>query len=198
MTLSPLTLDFEKGGGLITVVTQDARTGEVLMVAHADKEAVARTQESREMHYTSRTRGAWHKGATSGNTQRVISLHADCDGDTLLARVVQNGTGACHTGAASCFDAPRTVLQRLADTIAVRKATPTQGSYTTKLLQDRNLRHKKIGEEMAELLTALSDTDKPRDTEEAADVIYHVLVALSALDIDLGAVEAVLAAREAK
>src|SRR5919107_2400645 len=96
------TLNFDKGGGLVTVVTQDARTGAVLMVAHADREALERTLASGEMHYRSRTRGAWHKGATSGNVQRVVSLSADCDGDAVLARVTPAGP-ACHTGAVSCF-----------------------------------------------------------------------------------------------
>src|SRR5829696_10392508 len=88
----------------VTVVTQDARTGAVLMVAHADREALEHTIATGEMHYRSRTRGLWHKGATSGNTQRVVSLSADCDGDAVLARVVPAGP-ACHTGTVSCFGA---------------------------------------------------------------------------------------------
>ena len=80
-------LDFTKGNGLVTVVTQDHLTGAVLMVAHADREALTRTLETGEMHYRSRTRGLWHKGATSGHVQRVVSLTADCDGDAVLARV---------------------------------------------------------------------------------------------------------------
>src|SRR5438105_462065 len=95
-------LNFDKGGGLVTVVAQDARTGSVLMVAHADREALERTLATGEMHYRSRSRGLWHKGATSGNVQRVVSLTADCDGDTVLARVEPAGP-ACHTGAISCF-----------------------------------------------------------------------------------------------
>src|SRR5512141_2284965 len=97
-------LDFARGNGLVTVVTQDAGTGQVLMVAHADREAIEKTSETGEMHYRSRSRGLWHKGATSGNTQRVVSLTADCDGDAVLARVVPAGP-ACHTGAVSCFGA---------------------------------------------------------------------------------------------
>src|SRR5918912_4410327 len=96
------TLNFDKGGGLVTVVAQDTRTGVVLMLAHADREALERTIETGEMHYRSRTRGLWHKGATSGNTQRVVSLTADCDGDAVLARVVPAGP-ACHAGSSSCF-----------------------------------------------------------------------------------------------
>src|SRR5512147_2222889 len=95
-------LDFTKQGGLVTVVAQDATTGAVLMVAHADREAIARTEATGEMHYLSRTRGPWHKGATSGNVQRVVSLSPDCDGDAVLARVTPAGP-ACHTGSTSCF-----------------------------------------------------------------------------------------------
>src|SRR5688572_31556787 len=102
MMLDLTSLNFDRDNGLVTVVTQDARTGAVLMVAHADREAIERTIETGEMHYRSRTRGAWHKGATSGHTQRVVSLTPDCDCDTVLARVRPAGP-ACHTGAVSCF-----------------------------------------------------------------------------------------------
>ena len=116
-------LDFAKGGGLVTVVAQDARSGAVLMVAHADREAMARTLMTGEMHYRSRTRGLWHKGATSGNVQRVVSLALDCDGDAVLARVLPAGP-ACHTGATSCFGdvalAGGDVLAELDRTIAAR------------------------------------------------------------------------------
>src|SRR5512147_1322499 len=98
-------LDFAKGAGVVTVVTQDARTGAVLMVAQADREALERTIASGDMHYRSRTRGAWHKGATSGNTQQVVALYADCDGDAVLA-VVEPAGPACHTGDRSCFGDP--------------------------------------------------------------------------------------------
>src|SRR5258708_25898354 len=96
------TIDFEKGAGVVTVIAQDSATGDVLMVAHADREALERTIASGEMHYRSRTRGPWHKGATSGNVQRVVSLTLDCDGDAVLARVAPAGP-ACHTGQRSCF-----------------------------------------------------------------------------------------------
>src|ERR671933_1345446 len=95
-------LDFAKGQGFVTIVAQDAVSGAVLMVARADREALERTIASGEMHYHSRTRGLWRKGETSGNTQRVVTLAADCDGDAVLARVVPAGP-ACHTGSASCF-----------------------------------------------------------------------------------------------
>src|SRR3954471_6893392 len=95
-------LDFAKGNGLVTVIAQDALSGVVLMVAHADREALERTIATGEMHYRSRTRGLWHKGATSGNIQRLISFSADCDNDAGPARVAPAGP-ACHTGARSCF-----------------------------------------------------------------------------------------------
>ncbi|MDB4907014.1 MAG: phosphoribosyl-ATP diphosphatase [Gemmatimonadetes bacterium] len=193
-------VNFEKGGGLATVVAQDARTGAVLMVAHTDREALERTISSGEMHYRSRSRGPWHKGATSGNTQRVVSLSLDCDGDAILARVEPRGP-ACHTGSVSCFG-PDALdveeLSRLAATIDARAAEQGSDGYTRKLLADRNLRLKKLGEETAELVVALSDRDTARAAEEGADLFYHVLVALRAEGVTLGDVRAVLAARSAK
>ena len=177
-------LDFEKGGGVVTVVAQDAMTGTVLMVASADREAVERSIQTGEMHYRSRSRGLWHKGATSGNVQRIVSLNADCDGDSLLALVLPAGP-ACHSGSRSCFgDAASScdALGALDQVIAVRAAAATGGdgsaadlsSYTQRLLGDRNLRLKKIGEESAELVVALADADRDRAAEEASDVLYHI------------------------
>jgi phosphoribosyl-AMP cyclohydrolase / phosphoribosyl-ATP pyrophosphohydrolase len=193
-------LNFEKGNGVVTVVAQDAASGVVLMVAGADREALERTLATGEMHYRSRTRGLWHKGATSGNVQRVVSLTADCDGDAVLARVMPAGP-ACHTGALSCFGeralAPD-ALSALDATIASRSSTesaPESPSYTRRLLGDRNLRLKKIGEEAAELVTACADGDVVRAREEAADLFYHALVALRAVGGSLSDVRAVLAAR---
>src|SRR5688500_17032461 len=141
-------LDFSKTAGVVTVVTQDARTGAVLMVAQADREALERTIATGEMHYQSRTRGLWHKGATSGNVQQVVSLHLDCDGDAVLARVRSDGP-ACHTGTRSCFGADALAadaLGALDATIASRHAEPIvpaaspsaeKPSYTRRLLGDR-------------------------------------------------------------
>ncbi len=198
------TLNFEKGGGLVTVIAQDAVTGRVLMVAHADREALATTLSTGEMHYHSRSRGLWRKGATSGHTQRVVSLAVDCDGDAVLARIASRGP-ACHTGAISCFDhgdalAGGDALSALDATLAARASTPaatTTPSYTQRLLSDRNLRLKKLGEESAELVAACADGDRARATEEAADLLYHTFVALRALDIEVDAVRHVLAARGA-
>lgn len=191
-------LDFSKGAGLVTVVTQDARTGTVLMVAHANRVALERTLASGEMHYHSRTRGLWHKGATSGNVQQVVSLAADCDGDAVLARVIPSGP-ACHTGSVSCFGSialgPDAVSALDAVITARMTAGQPSGSYTWRLLNDRNLRLKKLGEESAELVTACADADTERATEEAADLIYHALVALRATGGSFAGVQAVLTTR---
>ena len=193
-------LDFAKGNGLVTVVVQDAVSGTVLMVAHADREALERTVATGEMHFHSRTRGLWHKGATSGNTQRVLSLAPDCDGDAVLARVIPAGP-ACHTGVTSCFGdsaAPTNTLSALDAVIADRAAPDAKSgdeSYTRRLLADRNLRLKKIGEEAAELVLACADNDRPRCVEEAADLVYHILVALRAVGAGLDDLAAALEQR---
>lgn len=204
ITLDLDALDFAKGGGLITVVTQDAESGAVLMVAHANREALERTLASGEMHYTSRTRGLWHKGATSGNVQRVVSLTADCDGDAVLARVQPAGP-ACHNGTTSCFrDAALSAdaLSTLDSTIAARAASldasdpeSDQGSYTARLLRNRNLRLKKLGEEAVELSVACVEADGTRVVEEAADLLYHTLVAVRGAGATLRDVQRVLAGR---
>ncbi len=197
-------LNFAKGNGLLTVVTQDALTGAILMVAHADRDAVVRTLTTGEMHYTSRTRGSWHKGETSGNTQALVSLTADCDGDALLARVRPAGP-ACHEGTTSCFrDAAlaadalglldRTIAERAA-TLGAVAADAEQPSWTHRLLSDRNLRHKKLGEEAVDLTMACMDEDAARAAEEGADLIYHTLVALRAVGVSLDDVRRVLAQR---
>lgn len=192
MTFDLSALNFSKGRDLVTVVAQDARTGEVLMVAHADERAIRRTVETGEMHYHSRTRGLWHKGATSGNTQRVVELRADCDGDAVLARVVPAGP-ACHTGSRTCFgDVPADALSDLDATIDARAVAPDAASYTSSLLADRNARLKKIGEEAAEFVIACADGEAARATEEAADLLYHALVALHAAGGSLDGVRQVL------
>lgn len=193
-------LDFAKGDGFVTVVCQDHRTGAVLMVARADREALERTIATREMHYHSRTRGLWHKGATSGNVQRVVSLTPDCDADAVLARVIPAGP-ACHTGATSCFaeeGEAGDVLGALQQVVSSRQVTagPSGVSYTQRLLGDRNLRLKKLGEEASELAVACADGDASRATNEAADLIYHTMVALTALGVEWHAVQRVLAERK--
>lgn len=195
-------LDFAKHTGLVPVVAQDADSGRVLMVAFATREALERTLATGEMHFWSRSRGAlWKKGETSGNVLRLVSLHADCDGDTVLARVHPTGP-ACHTGEATCFGAgtdagPDATLASLDATLAARQRERPEGSYTVRLLEDENLRLKKLGEETAELVTALAKGDAERIPEEAADLLYHVLAALRGAGIPLGRVTAALEKRAA-
>lgn len=187
--------------GLVTVVAQDARDGRVLMVAWASHHALERSLATGEMHFWSRSRGQlWRKGETSGNVLRLVSLHADCDGDTVLARVVPTGP-ACHTGEATCFgdgadpEGLGAVLTELEVTLAARQAERPEGSYTVRLLDDENLRLKKLGEEIAELVTALAKGDRERTVGEAADVLYHVAAALRAAGVDLSDVAAALVER---
>lgn len=191
-------LDFATGGGLVTVVAQDASTGAVLMVALADREALEHTIATGEMHYHSRRRGLWHKGLTSGNVQLVQSLSADCDGDAILARVHQVGP-ACHTGDRSCFGSAALdadIVSTVDATIAARAREPSvRPSYSRRLLADRNLRLKKLGEECAELTVALADGDAQCAAEEAADLVYHMLAALRAVGLGIDDVRSVLARR---
>lgn len=198
-------LNFAKGNGLLTVVAQDAVSGAVLMVAHADRSAVEQTLSTGEMHYTSRTRGSWHKGATSGNVQAVVSLTADCDGDALLARVLPAGP-ACHEGTTSCFrdvalaadelgTLDQTIAARATAMLASEPASTDRPSWTQRLLSDANLRHKKLGEEAVELTMACMEKDQVRAAEEGADLIYHTLVALRAVGVSLDDVRRVLHAR---
>jgi phosphoribosyl-AMP cyclohydrolase / phosphoribosyl-ATP pyrophosphohydrolase len=173
-------VDFAKRDGVVIVVAQDADDGRVLMVAEADRNALEKTIESKQMWYRSRARGSWHKGATSGNVQRLVELRLDCDGDSILALVRPAGP-ACHTGEVSCFGAYNPDhIARLDGVIESRRISNVDGSYTAKLLGDRNLRLKKIGEEATELIMACMESDGSRAADEAADLLYHTAVALAA------------------
>lgn len=186
------TLNFDERG-LVPVVAQDDAGGRVLMVAWANRDALARTVETGEVHFWSRSRSEiWRKGETSGNVLQLLALYADCDGDTVLALVRPSGP-ACHTGDVSCFGDGATptaagTLQALWSVIEERASTLPEGSYTTRLLGDENLRLKKLGEETAELIVALTRTDRERVPEEAADLLYHLLAALKGAGVALSAV----------
>ena len=179
--------------GLVPVVAQDAAGAKVLMVAWANREALDRTVASGEVHFWSRSRGEiWRKGETSGNVLRLVALYADCDGDTVLALVNPSGP-ACHTGDETCFGDGATPaadgrLDTLWSVIEERAKTLPEGSYTTRLLGDENLRLKKLGEETAELIVALARADHERISEEAADLFYHLLAALKGAGVELHAV----------
>ena len=165
---------------------QNHTTGDVLMLAFANRAALEKTLETGQMHFWSRRRNElWRKGATSGNTLALVSLHADCDADTVLARVTPAGP-TCHTGESTCFgEGAGSTLGRLDRTLASRGDLRPEGSYTVELLDDENLRLKKLGEETAELVAALAIGNSGRAVEEAADLLYHVLVALRASGVDV-------------
>ncbi|HEX6388820.1 MAG TPA: bifunctional phosphoribosyl-AMP cyclohydrolase/phosphoribosyl-ATP diphosphatase HisIE [Solirubrobacteraceae bacterium] len=187
--------------GLVPVVIQDWNTGEVLTLAYANALAVEKTRETGELHLWSRSRNElWHKGATSGNTQTVRALRVDCDGDALLALVEPNGP-ACHTGERTCFftgdmvPAPHEVLPALERTLRVRQAERPPGSYTVQLLDDPPFVGEKVMEEAEEVARAAREESDDRVDNEAADVIYHLLVLLRARDRSIVDVERVLDAR---
>jgi len=198
--------------GLVPAVVQDITTGQVLMVAWMNKEALQRTRETGQVHFWSRSRQEmWHKGATSGNIMHVREMRVDCDADTLLLQVDPAGP-ACHTGHRSCFfrrsgafDEPsmgrdfggRQVLRSLFATIRDRQANPQPGSYTAYLLdsgEDEIL--KKVGEEAIEVIIAAKGQGDERLTAEVADLFYHLLVLLAAQGLDLADVEAELVRRQ--
>ncbi|HYP49238.1 MAG TPA: bifunctional phosphoribosyl-AMP cyclohydrolase/phosphoribosyl-ATP diphosphatase HisIE [Thermoleophilaceae bacterium] len=187
--------------GLAPCVVQDARTGEVLTLAYMNGEALERTRESGEMHFWSRSRGElWHKGATSGNVQRLLRLRWDCDADALLALVEPAGP-ACHTGERSCFHngnlelAPAEALPALERTIAERRATPPAGSYTAELLADPARIGEKVLEEAEEVARAARAESDERVAEEAADLLYHLAVLLASRGLTLADAYEVLGAR---
>ena len=188
--------------GLVPVVVQDWRTGEVLTLAYANAEAVARTRESGELHLWSRSRNElWHKGATSGNTQAVRALRLDCDGDALLALVEPAGP-ACHTGARTCFHngeagvrAPHEALPDLERTLVDRQRERPEGSYTVQLLDDPPFIGEKVREEAEEVSRAAREETDDRVDEEAADVLYHLTVLLRSRGRDLADAEEVLLGR---
>jgi phosphoribosyl-ATP pyrophosphohydrolase/phosphoribosyl-AMP cyclohydrolase len=178
--------------GLVPVVIQDWNSGEVLTLAYANAEAVARTRETGELHLWSRSRDElWHKGATSGNTQAVKALRVDCDGDALLALVEPAGP-ACHTGERTCFftgdlepPAPHEVLPALERTLRARQAERPEGSYTVALLDDPGHIGEKVQEEAEEVARAAREETDERVDSEAADVLYHLLVLLRSRDRSL-------------
>jgi phosphoribosyl-AMP cyclohydrolase / phosphoribosyl-ATP pyrophosphohydrolase len=184
--------------GLIPAIIQDARTGEVLTLAYMNQESLNRTRESGETWLWSRSRNElWHKGATSGNTQRVVAITEDCDSDALVVSVIPNGP-ACHTGARSCFHGtpPRT-LDRLMNVLRDRREKRPEGSYTAKLFSGgRGRIAKKIGEEATEVVIAALSETRDRMISEIADLVFHVTVLMADEAIDWSEIEGELAQRE--
>lgn len=197
--------------GLVPVIAQDRRSGDVLMLAWATREALTRTRASGLAHYWSRSRQAlWRKGETSGHEQRVAEIRLDCDADAVLYRVDQQGP-ACHTGTPTCFatritpeggtasepDPGGHLLTRLASTIARRAEERPPGSYTVTLL-DHGLAKvsQKVGEEAVETVVAAHAESDERLANEAADLLFHLLVLLRARGVSLDTVLRTLEARE--
>jgi phosphoribosyl-AMP cyclohydrolase / phosphoribosyl-ATP pyrophosphohydrolase len=188
--------------GLVPCVVQDWNTGEVLTLAYMNDEALRRTRQTGELHLWSRSRGEpWHKGETSGNVQRVRALRLDCDGDTLLALVEPTGP-ACHTGERTCFHrgelhpgAPYETLPALERTLSERARERPQGSYTVELLDDPARVGEKVIEEAEEVVRAAREESAARVDEEAADVLYHLLVLLRSRERSLTDAQRVLDGR---
>ncbi len=181
--------------GLVAAIAQDYLDGTVLMMAWMNREALAKTLETGQAWYWSRSRQElWHKGATSGHFQKVRSLRYDCDSDAILLTIEQVGDIACHTGERSCFHQvsdrklapPADTLSGLYDTIRDRRDNPNESSYTCQLFAGGdNKILKKIGEEAAEVVMACKDDEPHAIASEAADLLYHTLVALAHHNVDL-------------
>jgi phosphoribosyl-ATP pyrophosphohydrolase/phosphoribosyl-AMP cyclohydrolase len=190
------------GDGLVPCVVQDWATGEVLTLAYMNELALARTRDTGELHLWSRSRAEqWHKGATSGNVQKVRALRVDCDGDSLLALVEPAGP-ACHTGERTCFHrgeldpgAPYETLPALERTIVARAHERPSGSYTVELLDDPARIGEKVMEEAEEVARAAREEADERVDEEAADVLYHLLVLVHSRGRALADAERVLDGR---
>ncbi|MFY9069657.1 bifunctional phosphoribosyl-AMP cyclohydrolase/phosphoribosyl-ATP diphosphatase HisIE [Aliarcobacter butzleri] len=206
-------IDWEKMNNLIPVITQDAKTNEVLMLAYMNKEALELTIKTNYAHYFSRSKQRiWKKGESSNHLQEIVEILVDCDNDTLLLKVNQTGV-ACHTGRKSCFytnlktdkiisdveintTAAYGVIDTLYHTICKRKDEDVSKSYTAKLLKgNQNSMLKKIVEEAGEFTFAVKDDNEEEIIYEAADVTYHVLVALASKNINPDRVKQELARR---
>jgi phosphoribosyl-ATP pyrophosphohydrolase/phosphoribosyl-AMP cyclohydrolase len=185
--------------GLVPCVVQDCNSGEVLTLAYMNELALQRTRATGELHLWSRSRQElWHKGATSGNTQAVRALRIDCDGDALLALVEPAGP-ACHTGERSCFyrgelEPPlaHETLPALERTLRARASERPADSYTVELLDDPKRIGEKVMEEAEEVARAAREESDERVAEEAADVVYHLLVLLHSRGLALADAEGVL------
>jgi phosphoribosyl-ATP pyrophosphohydrolase/phosphoribosyl-AMP cyclohydrolase len=188
--------------GLVPCVVQDWLTGEVLTLAYMNAESLRLTRATGETHFFSRSRQElWHKGQTSGNVQAVKAIRYGCEGNSLLVLVEPAGP-ACHTGERTCFHrgelepaAPHEVLPALERIIVARAAERPDGSYTAKLLADRDLNGNKVREEADEVARAACEESDDRLAEEAADVLYHLAVLLHGRELSLADAERILDGR---
>ncbi|MCG8432598.1 MAG: bifunctional phosphoribosyl-AMP cyclohydrolase/phosphoribosyl-ATP diphosphatase HisIE [Gammaproteobacteria bacterium] len=196
-------LDWKKMQGLLPAIVQDAHTRRILMLGYMNQEALRQTLEIGEAVFYSRSkRRLWRKGETSGNVLSVKSVVADCDGDTLLVIAEPSGP-VCHLGAPSCFESNpdfeangAAFLEKLENVIADRKTASPDSSYTARLFASgANRIAQKLGEEAVETVLAGASEDASELVNEAADLIYHLLVLLQARDVSLTSVTDELAAR---
>ncbi len=192
-------LDFSKGDGLIPAIIQDDKTTQVLMLGYMSKESLEQTLADKKVTFFSRSKQRlWTKGETSGNFLLLKSIKIDCDKDTLLIRVDPVGP-VCHTGSDTCFDEPNidsNFLRHLQKVIQDRKENPSEQSYTSKLFQRGiNKVAQKVGEEAVELVIEAKDDNKDLFLNEAADLMYHYLVLLTAKGYQLEEVVDILKER---
>ncbi len=202
-----MTIDFEKGGGLVPAIVQDAVTRKVLMLGYMNEEAYRLTLDRGLVTFFSRSRNRiWTKGETSGNFLQLREMLADCDGDTLLVKAIPSGP-VCHTGADTCFgeeNEPSEIsspefLFYLESVIRDRRSNPVEGSYTNHLFsRGLNKIAQKVGEEAVELVIEAKDNDKELFLGEAADLVYHFLVLLAQKDTTLSEVIDVLKDRHSR
>ncbi|MFH1212637.1 MAG: bifunctional phosphoribosyl-AMP cyclohydrolase/phosphoribosyl-ATP diphosphatase HisIE [Candidatus Neomarinimicrobiota bacterium] len=198
-----MNIDFDKNDGLVPAIIQDAATGKVLMLGYLNRESYEQTVASGRVTFFSRSRKTlWTKGETSGNFLNVREILTDCDGDTLLIKVKPAGP-TCHTGADTCFNeenvAPQSFIYELEKIIRDRRINPQAGSYTNKLF-DAGIKRiaQKVGEEATEVVIDAVSDNVSRMKEEAADLLYHLLVLLNAQDVALDEIMTVLEKRHRK
>jgi phosphoribosyl-ATP pyrophosphohydrolase/phosphoribosyl-AMP cyclohydrolase len=184
---------------LIPAIVRDAKSGAILTLAYMNEESLAKTRETGETWFWSRSRNElWHKGATSGNTQRVVHIAEDCDADALVVTVEPNGP-ACHNGTFSCFpDVPLLPLDRLMSVLRSRFETRPEGSYSASLFnRGRDVILKKIGEEATEVVIAAKGQGRDRVISEIADLVFHVSVLMVDEGVEWGDVYGELGRRSA-
>ena len=196
-----MNIDFEKGNGLVPVVIQDNNTLQVLMVGYMNKEAFNKTVEEKKVTFFSRSKNRlWTKGETSGNFLYVMQIVADCDNDSILIKVDPAGP-VCHTGSTSCFgeETARGFIYELEDVINLRIKNNTEESYTNRLYKKGiNKVAQKVGEEAVELIIEAKDDNIDLFKNEAADLLYHLLILLKTKGITLQSIEEVLKERHKK
>ena len=182
-------IDFNKNDGLVPAIIQDAQTGKVLMLGYMNEESLQKTRDSKQVTFYSRSRKElWTKGETSGNYLNLVDIHVDCDNDTLLVKAIPDGP-TCHTGVDTCFNEQNKsadFLLYLEQVIQSRKNSPEEKSYTAKLYKKGIAAiAQKVGEEAVETVIEAVSGNKERFKEETADLLYHLLVLMSAQDLTL-------------